>query len=110
MVFAFLEIKQFYVQAMMMSFQYLPLHSTAGLNGVFQIPSSALRSERLQRQRGRWGRQDKRKDEVFTMQAHKPDYTCNLLFQFQYYYSSTSRGASVSSECAAKDKIASYLA
>lgn len=53
MVFAFLEIKQFYLQTTMMSFQYLPLYSMAGLNGVFQILSSALRSESLQRQRGK---------------------------------------------------------
>lgn len=90
----------------MMSFQYLTSQSTAGLSGVFQTPSSALGSEGLQRQRGRWEQQDKRKDMVFTRQAHKPDYICSLLLQFQYYYGSTSRGAAVSSEYAANDDIA----
>lgn len=90
----------------MMSFQYLPLYSTAGLNGVFQTLSSDLGSEGLQRQRGRWGQQDKRKDKVSMTQAHKPDYTRSLLLQFQYYCGSTSRGAAISSEYAAKDEIA----
>jgi len=89
-----------------MSFQYLPLYSTVGLNGVFQTPSSALGSEGWQRQGGRWGRQDERKDKVFTVRAHKPDYTCSLLFQLQYYYSSTSRGAAASR---ARSKGQNYL-